>query len=118
MSGEFFPSQVIYEGKTERYSSKYIFTDNFDITFTVNHWSNTEKSIGFLKKILFPHFKNAHRVKGYQGEQMGLIIMDTFEGQSINEIAKFCHENSSAEAEVSLNLSSQAPLHTKLILEM
>ena len=53
MSGEFLLIQVIYEGKTKRCLPKYTFPANFDATFSENHWSNTEKFLSFLKKIVF-----------------------------------------------------------------
>ena len=80
MSGEFLPIQIFYEGKTKRYLPKYTFPASFDITFSENHWSNTEKSLSFWNKIVFPHFKNFPKAKGYPDEQMSLIIMDIFKG--------------------------------------
>ena len=93
MSGKFLPIQVIYGGKSQRCLPKFDFPGNFDITFSENHWSNTEKSISFFEKIVFPHFKNVHRSKGYPDEQMGLVIMDTFKGQDNEEVTKLCAEN-------------------------
>ena len=48
MSGEFLPIEVIYEGKTTNCLPKQAFPENFDITFTENHWSNTEKVVSFF----------------------------------------------------------------------
>ena len=61
VSGEFLPIQVIFESKTTRCLPKYAFPENFDITFSENHWSNTKKAISFFKKIVFPHFKNVRQ---------------------------------------------------------
>ena len=36
---------LIYEGKTRRYLPKLDFPIDFNVTFSDNHWSNTEKSI-------------------------------------------------------------------------
>ena len=94
MSGEFLPIQVIYEGKTKRCLPKYTFPASFDATFSENHWSNTEKSLSFFNKIVFPHFKNVRKAKGYPDEQMSLIITDTFKGQDNDKVAKlFCKSN-------------------------
>ena len=41
---------------------------------------------------------------------MGLIIIDTFEGEDSKEIAKLCHENSSALIIVSHSLSNEFQL--------
>ena len=96
MSREFLPIQVIYEGKTKSCLSKYNFLASFDATFSENHWSNTEKSLSFFNKIVFPHFKNVRKAKGYPDEQMSLIIMDTFKGQDNDEVAKLCRKNNCA----------------------
>ena len=90
MSGEFLSIQVIYEGKTKRCLPKYTFPASFDATFSENHWSNTEKSLSFFNKIVFPHFKNVRKAKGYPDEQMSLVIMDTFKGQGNDEVVKLC----------------------------
>ena len=48
MCGEFLSMQVICEGKTTRCLPKCALPENFDITFTENYWSNTEKAINFF----------------------------------------------------------------------
>ena len=72
ISGEFLSIQVIYEGKTKRCLPKYTFPASLDATFSENHWSNTEKSLSFFNKIVFPHFKNVRKSKGYPDNQMSL----------------------------------------------
>ena len=57
-TGEFFPIQLIYTGKTERSLPKYSFPPSFSVTFTENHWSNTEKSDEFFKEIIFPYLED------------------------------------------------------------
>ena len=92
MSGEFLSIQVIYEGKTKRCLPKYTFLASFDATFSENHCSNTEKSLSFLNKIVFSHFKNFWKAKVYPDEQISLIIMDSFKGQDNDEVAKLCRK--------------------------
>ena len=106
MSGEFLPIQVIYEGKT-RCLSKYTFPVNFNITFSENHWSNTEKAISFFKKVVIPYFKNIRQFKGYSNEQVSLVIMDFFKGQDNEEVAKLCRENNFALIIVPHNLTNK-----------
>ena len=54
MSGLFLPMQLIYEGKTPRCLPQGItFPENFNLTFTSNHWSNEEKVIEHLEKVVF-----------------------------------------------------------------
>ena len=99
--------QVICEGKTKRCLSKYAFPASLDATFSENHWSNTEKSLSFFNKIVFPHFKNVRKAKGYPDEQMSLIIMDTFKGQDNDEVAKLCRKNNCALIIVPHNLTNK-----------
>ena len=73
----------------------------------VFHWSNTEKSLSFFKKIVLPYFKNVRKVKGYPDEQMSLIIMDTFKGQGNDEVAKLCRSNNCALIVVPHNLTNK-----------
>ena len=55
-SGHFLPMQLIYEGKTDRCLPKDVtFPDEFDLTYTHNHWSNEEKALQHLTKVLFPY---------------------------------------------------------------
>lgn len=93
LSGEFLPLQVIYEGKTKRCLPKYEFPKEFDVTFSENHWSNTEKSVSFFEKVIFPYFKKIRKAAGYPDEQKSLVIMDTFKGQDNDDIAELCKKN-------------------------
>lgn len=93
LSGEFLPLQVIYEGKTKRCLPKYQFPKEFDVTFSENHWSNTEKSVSFFENVIFPYFKKVRKAVGYPDEQKSLVIMDTFKGQDNEDIAKLCKKN-------------------------
>ena len=49
LSGAFLPLQIIYEGKTRRCLPRvHKYPPDFNVTFTENHWSNTEKSVEFF----------------------------------------------------------------------
>ena len=45
VAGKFPWIQLMYEGKTRRCLPKFDFRADFNVTFSDNHWSNTEKSI-------------------------------------------------------------------------
>lgn len=54
MSGLFFAMQLIHEGKTPQCLPQGIsFPDNFNLTFTPNHWSIEDKVIEHLEKVFF-----------------------------------------------------------------
>ena len=43
LTGKFLPIQLIYKGKTKRSLPKFKFPSTFSLSYTENHWSNTEK---------------------------------------------------------------------------
>ena len=54
MSGLFLAMQLIHEGKTPQCLPQGIsFPDNFNLTFTPNHWSIEDKVIEHLEKVFF-----------------------------------------------------------------
>ena len=75
------PIQLIYQGKTKRCLPKFKFPRSFSVTFTENHWSNTEKTMEFFEKIIFPYLEKVKEENGYPEEQYSLVIMDTFKGE-------------------------------------
>ena len=64
LTGKFLPIQLIYKGKTKRSLPKFKFPSTFSLSYTENHWSNTEKSIEFFEQIIFPYFKMVKRENG------------------------------------------------------
>ena len=58
LSGIFLPMQIIYQGQTDRRHSKLKFPEEFNITHSVNHWSNEEKVIELIEKVLLPYVRN------------------------------------------------------------
>ena len=106
-TGEFLPIQLIYAGKTEQSLPKYSFPPSFSVTFTENHWSNTEKSVQFFKEIIFPYLEDTKRSKSYSLEQHALIIMDTFKGQDNDTLKKLCAENNCDVVMIPHNLTNK-----------
>ena len=62
--GKFLPIQLIYKGKTKRSLPKFKFPITLSLSYTENHWSNTEKSIKFFEQIIFPYLKMFKRENG------------------------------------------------------
>ena len=62
-TGEFLSIQLIYAWKIERRLPKYSFLPSFSVTFTENHWPNTEESVEFFKEIIFPYLGDTKQNK-------------------------------------------------------
>ena len=50
MTAKFLPIQPICEGKTPECLPRFDFPADFNVTFSNNHWSNTEKSIEIFEE--------------------------------------------------------------------
>ena len=73
--------QVIYEGETPWCLRKDVeFTKEFDMTFTLNHWSNEKKSKQLLDSVIFPYLKKKKHDFGLTGDQKLLLTYDVFTG--------------------------------------
>ena len=107
MTGSFLPIQLIYEGKTRRCLPNYDFPKGFNVTYSPNHWSNTEKSVELFQKVIFPYLKNVKLSKKYPKEQMSLIIIDTFKGQENDIVLNLCKKHFCQVAIVPHNLTNK-----------
>ena len=54
MTGKFFPVQIAYEGKTHRCLANFEFPKCFNVTYSANHWPNTE----FFEQIIFSYLNH------------------------------------------------------------
>ena len=107
MTGKFLPIQLIYEGKTKRCLPKFDFPTGFNVTFSSNHWSNTEKSMELFEDIIFPYLDKVKVNLNYPKEQLSLIIMDTFKGQDNEAVLQLCRKNSCRVIIVPHNLTNK-----------
>ena len=79
----------------------------FSVTFTENHWLNTEKSVDFFREIIFPYLEDTRQSKSCPLEQHALIIIGTFKGQDNDTLRKLCAENNCDFVIVPHNLSNK-----------
>ena len=107
ITGKFLPIQLIYEGKAPRRVPRFDFPADFNVTFSDNHWSNTEKSIELFEKVIFPYLKQEKASLKYPKEQMSLIIMDTFKGQDNDVILDLCEKHMCQVVIVPHNLTNK-----------
>ena len=92
-TGAFLPIQLIYQGATKMCLRKYKFPKEFNVTYTKNHWSNLEKCVDLIEKIISPYLRAKKIELGYTQEQFSLIFMDNFKDQDKEEIKSLYLEN-------------------------
>ena len=81
MSGLFLAMQLIHEGKTPQCLPQGIsFPDNFNLTFTPNHWSIEDKVIERLEKVFFPFIVEKRKELSLPDERKAILVFDVFKG--------------------------------------
>ena len=82
LDGSFLPFQLIYKGKTTQSLPKIDFPNDFSLSVNEKHFSNTQKSIRFLKEIVIP-FLDKKRSELKTPSQAALLIWDVFREQKM-----------------------------------
>ena len=81
LAGEFLPVQLIYQGKTTASLPRFAFPDDWDITFTPNHWSNEDKTKEYINNIIIPYIQRKRKELKLSPSHPALAIYDEFKGQ-------------------------------------
>ena len=86
LSGDFLPPQIIYAGKTPRCLPSTKFPEDWDITFTKNHWANEKTTESYIKKVLVPYVETCRKKLSLPTNHAALVIFDRFKGQCTSTI--------------------------------
>ena len=106
MSGQFLPMQLIYQGTTDRCLPKGVeFPDDWNVTCTANHWSNEEKVIEHLERVVFPYLKKRKAQLELPEEQKAMLIFYVFKGQVTEQVTKLIEENDCVIVHVPNNMT-------------
>ena len=106
LTDKFLLLQLIYKGKTKRSLPKFKFPNSFSVTFTENHWSNTDKSVEFFEEIIFfTYLDKVKKENRYPNEQYSLIVMDNFKGQDNDTLKELSSQNNCEVVLVPHNLT-------------
>lgn len=93
MTGDFLPPQLVYKGKTDRCLPQYQFPESWDITFSVNHWSNEQTMKDYVEKIILPYIKDKKKSLNLLTDYPGLLIFDNFKAQCTSDLLKLLDDN-------------------------
>ena len=93
MSGDFLPPQLIYQGKTKKCLPHFKFSDNWDVTYSENHWANEDTTRQYIMNILLPYLQDKRKELKLLPTHRALVLFDNFKGQSTEEILKLLDSN-------------------------
>ena len=75
MSSDFFPPQIIYQGKTNRGLPYVEFPA---VTYSANHWCNEITMKDYVNKILLPYVKEKRNELKLCVDHPALVLLDNF----------------------------------------
>ena len=85
LSGELLPLQLIYQGKTAACLPRSAFPSEWNVTYTPNYWSNEQKTMEHIHKIILPYVEAKCKAHG-RPNQTALVIFDEFKGQVTDDV--------------------------------
>ena len=106
MSEQFLQMQLIYQGTTDRCLPKGVeFPDDWNVTYTTNHWSNESKAIQLMQMVLFLYVEKREVELKLSEDQKTMLIFDVFKDQITDKVAKLIEENNGVIVHVPNNLT-------------
>ena len=86
--------QLIQADKTKRCQPQGIeFFSGFDVTNSLNHWSNEELAIQHIHEIILPYVDKIKEELGLPKDQKSLVIYDVIKGQTTKRYTDLLLEN-------------------------
>ena len=94
LTGNFLPMQLIYQGTTQRCLPKNVqFPADWHVTYTANHWSNTDTMIDYIKHVIIPYVTETRTRLKLNADHPALVLFDVFKGQCTNEVLQLLQDN-------------------------
>jgi len=90
LSGFFLPFQVIYQTAS---LPRYSFPDDWNVTYTPNHWSNEVKTLEYITKVILSYVEGKQTELNLQRDQPALVIYDEFKGQLTGAVHSLLDSN-------------------------
>ena len=87
-AGDIFPFQLIYQEKTSACLPHISFPDGWHVMCMPYHWSNEEKMIEYLQKIIIPYVQRKCAELKLAPDHPALAIFDVFKGQRKETISR------------------------------
>ena len=81
------------------------FPSGFDVTHSLNHWSNEKLAIQHTREIILPYVDKIKEELGLPKDQKSLLIYDVFKGQTTKRYTDFLLENDLVHVYVPANLT-------------
>ena len=81
LTGDFLPSQVVHQGKTNRCQPTFDFPSHWHITHSPEHWSNESTMVDYIQEIIVPYISRVREDLQPSPYHPALAFYDAFKGQ-------------------------------------
>lgn len=92
-AGDFLPPQLVYQGKSRKCVPTIKFPDDWDVTFSHNHWSNEDTMKSYLRKVIIPYVNKKREELKLPQNHPGLVLFDNFKAQCTDNLLSMLTEN-------------------------
>ena len=86
ITGELFPVQLLFQGKTERCHPKVKPPEGWDLWHSENHWSNENTMKRYISNIIVPFVNKKREILKVKNSQPAIAIIDGFKGQTTEDV--------------------------------
>eukprot|EP00664_Eupelagonemidae_sp_cell27_P007425 gene7426-9277_t len=93
MSGDRVPTQLIYEGKTDRcLPAEEVRPEGWCFSYSENHWSNAELVVENIEETVAPYV-NLVRCLADRPNLEAVLLLDMFRGNTVKSTKRACREH-------------------------
>ena len=88
MTGDFLPTQLVYEGKTSRCLPKVDFPNDWNVTYSSTHWSNEDTMQDYIDEIILPYIMKKREELKLALDHPALLLFDNFKARYTEKILR------------------------------
>ena len=85
LDGHFLPPQIIYQGKSDQCHPNVAFPDDWDVTHTESHWSNSDSMMRYLDNVICPYVEKTKERLQAPLDTKPLLIFDVYRAHRTKE---------------------------------
>ena len=85
-TGDFLPPHLVYQGITKKCLPSITFPEDWDVTYSYNHWSNEDTMKSYLRKIIIPYLERKREELKLPLCHPCLVIFNNFKAQCTDSL--------------------------------
>ena len=107
ITGEYLPSQLIYQGKMLRCHPKVVFPNGWDVWHSNIDWSNEQTMERYIRKVICPFITHKRDSLKLEKSSLALAIFDCFKGQTTPHVIGILQSHNIIAVQVAPNCTDK-----------